>query len=146
MPTNYSKLFLLMRKKKVTQKELIEGCNISPSTFIKMKKGENISLDILDKICAYLNCDYSDVITRKNSNNIYSYDIANKLNAINCAINEYMILKNLSLTQFSKLCGISYNTLLSIRNGYIPTKNTILKLFNIEKDFQKILIDNLSEK
>lgn len=143
MSTNYSPLFLLMRKKKITQKEIVDSCGISPSTFTKMKKGENITLKILDKICEYLNCDYSDVITRNIDNNIYNSTIINNITIINSTIDDYIKYKNISLVQFSKECGISYNTLLSIRNGYTPTKNTLIKLFSLDCDFQNILSKNM---
>ena len=143
MSTNYSPLFLLMRKKKITQKEIIDSCGISPSTFTKMKKGENVTLEVLDKICEYLNCDYSDVITRNINNNIYNSTITDNINLINSAITEYIKIKNISLVQFSRECGISYNTLLTIRNGYAPTKNTLIKLFSLDCDFQNILSKNM---
>lgn len=143
MSTNYSPLFLLMRKKKITQKEIIDYCGISPSTFTKMKKGENVTLEVLDKICEYLNCDYSDVITRNIDNNIYNSTIVNNITIINYAIDDYIKNKNISLVQFSKECGISYNTLLAIRNGYAPTKNTLIKLFSLGSDFQNILYKNM---
>ena len=142
MSINYSPLFLLMRNKKVTQKELIDNCKISPSSFLKMKKGEYVSLELLDRICDYLNCDFKDILTRDKDSNIYDSNISINLNNINEAINKYIKIKNINLVQFSKECGISYNTLLAIRNGYVPSKNTILKLFSLGSEFIN-LISNL---
>lgn len=143
MSTNYIPLFLLMRKKKITQKEIVDSCGISPSTFTKMKKGENVTLEVLDKICEYFYCDYSDVITRNIDNNIYNSTIINNITIINSTIDEYIKNKKISLVQFSRECGISYNTLLSIRNGYAPTKNTLIKLFCLGYDFQNLLYRNM---
>lgn len=143
MSTNYSPLFLLMRKKKITQKEIVDSCGISPSTFTKMKKGENVTLKILDKICECLNCDFSDVITRNIDNNIYNSTIINNITIIISTIDDYIKYKKISLVQFSKECDISYNTLLSIRNRYAPTKNTLIKLFSLGCDFQNILSKNM---
>jgi len=38
---------------------------ISSSTLAKMGKGENISLDVIDKICELLNCRIEDILEHK---------------------------------------------------------------------------------
>ena len=42
--------------------ELIEKSGISKSTFYKMKNGENITTDVLLRICDVLKCDVSDIV------------------------------------------------------------------------------------
>lgn len=42
--------------------ELMEKTNISRSTFYKMKNGENITTDILLRICEGLNCNFYEIM------------------------------------------------------------------------------------
>lgn len=49
----------------MTKKALGEKAGISKSTIDKMGRGENVSMDVLDKICKALDCDFSDLIEHK---------------------------------------------------------------------------------
>ena len=42
--------------------ELRRKCEISPNTLTKLKKDEEVSLIILEKICAVLETDFGDII------------------------------------------------------------------------------------
>jgi len=46
----------------MTKVELTKAIGISSSTMAKMGKDENVSLEVIDKICAYLNCDINDIL------------------------------------------------------------------------------------
>ena len=52
---------------------------------------------------------------------------------------------NLSKATFCKKCGFSYNTLSSLLNGYIPSKNTVVKLISLGNNFTSILTKNLKD-
>jgi len=40
----------------------MEATGISKSTMDKMGRGEKVSMDIIDRLCSYFNCDVSDVL------------------------------------------------------------------------------------
>ena len=42
--------------------ELMEKANVSRSTFYKLKNGENVTTDILLRICDALDCDISEIM------------------------------------------------------------------------------------
>ena len=62
MAFNYKPLWKLLIDKDMTKKELIRLTNISKSTMDKMGRGEQVSLDIIDRICNLFNCKIEDVI------------------------------------------------------------------------------------
>ena len=55
-----------------------------------------------------------------------------------------MKVYSLSKAKFCKKCGLSYNTLSSLLNGYIPSKNTVIKLISLGNDFTSILTKHLN--
>ena len=65
MAISYKKLWKLLIDKDMSKKKLMELTGISKSTLDKMYRGENVSLEILNRICHQLNCDVSDVISYK---------------------------------------------------------------------------------
>lgn len=65
MPFSYKPLWKLLIDRDMSKKKLMELTGISKSTFDKMYRGENVSLEILDRICHQLNCNVSDVISYK---------------------------------------------------------------------------------
>lgn len=59
---DYKPLWKLLIDKEMTKKQLMEAANISKSTMDKMGRGEQVSLEILDRICTLLNCKIEDVL------------------------------------------------------------------------------------
>lgn len=59
---SYNKLWKLLIDKNMTKSDLRKAIGISSSTMAKMGKGENVSLDVIDKICKLLNCKVEDII------------------------------------------------------------------------------------
>ena len=51
-------MWSLMKDKNVTQRELANGTGVSTATLTKMRKGEYVSLEVIDKIRMFLNCDF----------------------------------------------------------------------------------------
>lgn len=45
------------------KKDLIDKIGVSSTTIAKMGKGEKVSLDVLERICNYFNCDIGDVMS-----------------------------------------------------------------------------------
>lgn len=62
MSFSYNPLWKLLIDKKMTKEDLRVKIETSPATIAKMGKGENVSMDVLDRICSYLNCRVEDVI------------------------------------------------------------------------------------
>ena len=62
MSFSYNKLWKLLIDKNMTKSDLRKSIGISSSTMAKMGKGENVSLDVIDKICKLLNCNVEDIL------------------------------------------------------------------------------------
>lgn len=62
MKFSYKKLWKLLIDKDIKHKNLINKTGISRSTFYKLKKDENVTTDVLLKICEELNCDISEIV------------------------------------------------------------------------------------
>lgn len=59
---SYRPLFVLLAKREMTKTQLREAIGIGTGTLAKMSKCEYVSMEVLDKICKYLNCKIEDVI------------------------------------------------------------------------------------
>lgn len=70
MTVSYNKLWKLLIDKNMKKKELAQLAGISNSLLSKMKKNENVTVDVLIKICSALNCNIEDImeINKYNSN------------------------------------------------------------------------------
>ena len=65
MSVSYNKLWKLLIDKNMTKTELRLQADIATSTLAKLSKNEQVSLDVLLKICKVLNCEIQDVIEIK---------------------------------------------------------------------------------
>lgn len=61
---SYKKLIKRLIDEDMSYKELMEKADISRSTFYKIKNGENITTNVLLRICNVLNCDVSEIMER----------------------------------------------------------------------------------
>jgi len=62
MAVNYNKLWKLSIDKKMNKSELREAVKTSPNTIAKLGKNEQVSLDVLIRICKVLECDIGDIM------------------------------------------------------------------------------------
>ena len=62
MVVSYKKLWKLLIDKDMKKKDLAEQANISNYTVRKLTHGENVTTDILVKICSTLNCSIEDIL------------------------------------------------------------------------------------
>ena len=62
MSFSYNKLWKILIDKNMTKSDLRKEIGISSSTLAKMGKGENVSLDVVDKICRLFNCSVEDIL------------------------------------------------------------------------------------
>ena len=62
----YNKLWKLLIDKKINKVTLRDAVGITPSTLAKLSKDQNVSMDVLGRICKELNCDIGDIVEFKN--------------------------------------------------------------------------------
>ena len=62
MKISYNKLWHLMLDKKMNKTDLKRATGISTASIAKLGKGENVTTDILVKICMVLNCELNDIM------------------------------------------------------------------------------------
>lgn len=62
MAVSYNKLWKLLIDKNMKKKELGEAAGISNSLIAKLGKNENVTVDVLVKICSALNCGIDDIM------------------------------------------------------------------------------------
>ena len=62
MRISYNRLWKLLIDKGMNRQDLRRATGISPASIAKLGKGENITTDILLKICAALDCNIEDIM------------------------------------------------------------------------------------
>ena len=62
MAFSYKPLWKLLIDCDMTKKQLMQATGISKSTMDKMARGEQVSMDIIDRICSCLDCKVESVI------------------------------------------------------------------------------------
>ncbi len=65
MSISYNKLWKLLIDKNMTKTDLRLKADIATSTLAKLSKNEQVSMEVLLKICKVLNCDLSDIVEVK---------------------------------------------------------------------------------
>lgn len=70
MSISYNKLWKLLIDKKMTKTQLREKADIATSTLAKLSKDEQVSMDVLLRICKTLDCDIADImeLTKESKN------------------------------------------------------------------------------
>lgn len=62
MRISYRPLWVMLAQRDMTKKELRERSGISTASLAKLGKGQNITTDVLLKICKALNCNINEII------------------------------------------------------------------------------------
>ena len=62
MGWSYVRLWHLLLDRGMTKRQLRLAVGASSATFAKMGKGEAVSMDVLNKICNFLDCALDDVV------------------------------------------------------------------------------------
>lgn len=63
MKISYNGLWKLLIDHNMQKKDLIDKIGISSTTIAKMGKGEKVSLDVIERLCSYFDCNIGDVIS-----------------------------------------------------------------------------------
>ncbi|MBQ3228371.1 MAG: helix-turn-helix transcriptional regulator [Clostridia bacterium] len=62
MATSYKKLWKLLIDRDMKKKDLASLAGISSFTISKMSAGNNVTVEVLGKICVALNCTLDDIV------------------------------------------------------------------------------------
>ena len=62
MKVSFKKLFKLLIDREMKKSVLAAAANLSANTIAKLAKNENVSLDVLIRICTALNVDFGDIM------------------------------------------------------------------------------------
>ena len=62
MAVSYKKLWKLLIDKDMKKKDLREAAGISTASMAKLGKNENVTTDILVRVCKALDCDIADIM------------------------------------------------------------------------------------
>ena len=62
MAISYKKLWKLLIDKDMKKKDLAEKAGISTYTINKLNRGDNVTTDVLVRICKALDCDVADIM------------------------------------------------------------------------------------
>lgn len=68
MHFSYEKLWHLLLDRHMTKEDLRTRCKLSTNTIAKLGKGQNVTTDVLLRICKELNCDLADIIETVHEN------------------------------------------------------------------------------
>lgn len=61
MAVSYKRLFKMLIDKDMKKKDFCELTGVGYSTLRKLTHGENVQVDILERICLKMNCQLSDI-------------------------------------------------------------------------------------
>lgn len=59
---SYKPLFSLLMKRNMSMADLRHRANIAPNTMTKLRRGEEVSMTVLNKICVALGVTYGDIV------------------------------------------------------------------------------------
>ena len=62
MAVSYRKLWKILTERDMKKKDLCIAAGISHASMAKLGKNENVTTDVLVKICTALNCDIGDIM------------------------------------------------------------------------------------
>lgn len=62
MAISYQKMNEVLEKKKMTMAELRKTAEIAPNTMTRIRRNEEVSLEVLGRICDVLKVDFGDVV------------------------------------------------------------------------------------
>jgi len=62
MSFSYNKLWKLLIDNNMNKVALRDAIGITPSTLSKLSKNQNVSMDVLERICRELGCNVGDIV------------------------------------------------------------------------------------
>lgn len=58
----FDKLWKVMKEKNISQYRLINEYGISPAQITRLKRNENVKVNIINTLCNILDCDICDIL------------------------------------------------------------------------------------
>lgn len=65
----YKPLWKMLIDREMSKTDLWKKTRIAPSTFTKMNNDQQVSMDVLARICVALNCGFDDIVQIESVNN-----------------------------------------------------------------------------
>ena len=62
MAVSYNRLWKLLIDKNMSVAEMRRSADIAPNTVTRMKKDQEVTMSVLEKICAVLDADFGDIV------------------------------------------------------------------------------------
>lgn len=62
MALSYKRMRKLLVEKNMSMVELRKAANIAPNTMTELRRDETVAIEILERICQILECDFGDII------------------------------------------------------------------------------------
>ena len=62
MRVSYNKLWKLLIDNNMKKMDLLEAVEMSPNTLAKLGRNEDVSMDVIKRICAFFKCDVGDIM------------------------------------------------------------------------------------
>ena len=62
MAVTYKKLFKILIDRDMKKQQLAEEAQISPATISKMDAGENVTMEVVEKVCRALKVTVNDIV------------------------------------------------------------------------------------
>lgn len=62
MAISYNRLWKLLIDKKMTAAELRKQADIAPNTLTRMKKDQEVTMQVLERICDVLDTDFGEIV------------------------------------------------------------------------------------
>ena len=59
---SYNRLWKLLVDRKMSKADLRKAANIAPNTMTKLRRDQEVSLNVLARICAVLNVNFGDIV------------------------------------------------------------------------------------
>lgn len=63
MKVSYKKLWVMLAEREMSKVQLRKAAEISPATFTKLRRNQEVSLSVLLKIADVLHCDVGDMMS-----------------------------------------------------------------------------------
>ena len=78
MALSYKRMRKLLVEKNMSMVELRKAANIAPNTMTKLRRDETVAIEILERICQILECDFGDIIEYIGESDDESIDLAKR--------------------------------------------------------------------
>lgn len=65
MSISYNKLWKLLIDKNMSVAEMRRAADIAPNTVTRMRKDQEVTMTVLEKICEVLDADFGDIVEYK---------------------------------------------------------------------------------